>query len=118
GPSVALAGAALALPVLAGQPENAAHVTLVALLFFLFRLAWPASRETTRIRFTVLFAAAGLLALTLAAIQMLPGLEFIGQLDRGLTMPWGPKPLSEIAAFLSRDLYSSPNTAGVPIPES
>lgn len=118
GPSVALAGAALALPVLAGQPENAAHVTLVALLFFLFRLAWPASRETTRIRFTVLFAAAGLLALTLAAIQMLPGLEFIGQLDRGLTMPWGPKPLSEIAAFLSRDLYSSPNTAGIPIPES
>ncbi|HEY4229303.1 MAG TPA: YfhO family protein [Thermoanaerobaculia bacterium] len=118
GSSVALAGAALALPVLAGQPENAAHLTLVALLFFLFRLARPAVGETTRLRFTLLFAAAGLLALALAAIQMLPGLEFIGQLDRGLTMPWGPKPLSELAAFLSRDLYSSPNTAGVPIPES
>ena len=118
GPSVALAGAALALPVLAGQPENAAHLTLVALLFFLFRLTWPAGGATTRLRFTALFAAAGLLAMALAAIQMLPGLEFISQLDRGLTMPWGPKPLREIAAFLSRDLYSSPNTAGVPIPES
>jgi hypothetical protein len=118
GPAVALAGAAFALPVLAGQPENAAHVTLVALLFFLFRLAWPPGGETTRLRFAVLFAAAGLLGMALAAIQILPGLEFISQLERGLTMPWGPKPLREMAAFLSRDLYSNPNSAGVVIPES
>jgi hypothetical protein len=116
--SVVLAAAAFALPVLAGQPENAAHVTLVAILFFLFRLAWPARPETTRWRFTGLFAAAGLLGAALAAIQILPGLEFISQLDRGLTMPWGPKPLHELGAFLSRDLYSTPNTAGVAIPES
>ncbi|HEY2797282.1 MAG TPA: YfhO family protein [Thermoanaerobaculia bacterium] len=118
GSSVALAGAAFALPVLAGQPENAAHVTLVALLFFLFRLGWPPGRETTRLRFTGLFAAAGMLGVALAAIQILPGLEFISQLERSLTMPWGPKPLREIAAFLSRDLYSNPNSAGVVVPES
>ncbi len=118
GSSVVLAAAAFALPVLAGQPENAAHVTMVAILFFLFRLAWPARPETTRLRFTGLFAAAGLLGVALAAIQILPGLEFISQLDRGLTMPWGPKPLHELGAFLSRDLYSTPNTAGVAIPES
>ncbi len=118
GSSVALAATAFALPVLAGQPENAAHVTLVAILFFLFRLAWPPRPETTRWRFTFLFAAAGVLAGAIAAIQILPGLEFISQLERSLTMPWGPKPLHELGAFLSRDLYSSPNTAGVAIPES
>jgi hypothetical protein len=122
GSSVALAGMAFALPVLAGQPENAAHVTLVGLLFFLYRLAWPSSLRkvvpTRRLRFSVLFGAAGLLALGLAAVQMLPTLEWIGQLERGFHMFWGSKPLHEIGAFLSRDLGAHPNSAGVAIPES
>lgn len=122
GSSVALAGLAFALPVLAGQPENAAHVTIVGLLFFLYRLAWPSSLRkavpTRRLRFSVLFGAAGLLALGLAAVQMLPTLEWIGQLERGFHMFWGSKPLHEIGAFLSRDLGAHPNSAGVAIPES
>jgi hypothetical protein len=118
GPVIALTAAAFALPVLAGQPESAAHVTLVGLAFFLFRLALrPDGRTKGRLRFVGAFAAAGLLALGLAAVQALPTLEFIGQLDRGLDVPWGPKPLREIAAFLSRDLGATPNSAGVPIPE-
>jgi Bacterial membrane protein YfhO len=116
--SVALTAVAFALPVLAGQPESAAHVTFVGLAFFLYRFALPSSDEGAgRLPFVGAFVAAGLLALGLAAIQVLPTLEFIGQLDRGLDAPWGSKPLSEIAAFLSRDLGSTPNSAGVPIPE-
>ncbi len=121
GGSVALAAVAFALPVLAGQPESAAHVTFVGLVFFLYRFALPSpdphSRAAGRSRFALLFAGAGLLALGLAAVQMLPALEFIGQLDRGLGATWGGKPLREIAAFLSRDLGAHPNSAGVEIPE-
>lgn len=119
GPSVALVAAAFALPVLAGQPESAAHVTLAGVAFFLYRFALPPrdGLPAGRTRFIALFAAAGLLAMGLAAVQMLPALEFIGQLDRGLDASWGPRPLSEIFAFLSRDLGGNPNSAGVPIPE-
>lgn len=124
GTSVALGAVAFALPVLAGQPESAAHVTLVAVLFFLYRLtiwsgegkAHPTERD--RLRFLSLFGAAGLLAVGLAAVQALPTLEWIGHLDRGLDSAWGPKPVHELAAFLSRDLGSSPNSAGVSVPES
>jgi hypothetical protein len=122
GTSIVLAASAFALPVLAGQPENAAHVTMVGLAFFLYRWAWPrqpaAGPGSGRGRFGALFVAAGLLALCLAAVQMLPALEFIGQLDRSLASSWGSKPLHEIAAFLSRDLGANPNSANVPIPES
>jgi hypothetical protein len=122
GASIALAASAFALPVLAGQPENAAHVTMVGLAFFLYRWAWPreppAGPGSGRRRFGAFFVAAGLLALCLAAVQMLPALEFIGQLDRSLASSWGSKPLHEIAAFLSRDLGTNPNSANVPIPES
>ncbi|MEX0879672.1 MAG: YfhO family protein [Thermoanaerobaculia bacterium] len=121
GCSVALTALAFALPVLAGQPENAAHVTAVGLVFFLYRLALPPQQGAPpagRLRFAALFAAAGLLALGLAAVQMLPGLEFIGQLERGFHLFWGPKPLHEIGAFLSRDLGATPNSADVAIPES
>ena len=116
--SIALTAVAFALPVLAGQPEAAAHVTLVGLAFFFYRLALPSSEAIAgRLSYVGAFFASGLLALGLAAVQALPTLEFIRQLDRGFSTPWGAKPLAEIAAFLSRDLGSTPNSAGVPIPE-
>jgi Bacterial membrane protein YfhO len=120
GRSVALTAVAFALPVLAGQPESAAHVTLVGLLFFVYRLALPPpeSHPSGRLRYAALFTASGVLALGLAAVQMLPALEFIGQLGRSLDAFWGPKPLHEIGAFLSRDLGAHPNSAEVAIPES
>lgn len=119
GSSVTLTAAAFALPVLAGQPETAAHVTFVGLAFFLFRFAFPSEDGARgRLRFLGAFAAAGFLALGLAAVQAIPTLEFIGQLGRGLDAAWAPKPLPEAAAFLSRDLGSNPNSAGVGIPES
>ncbi len=114
--SAVLTGAAFALPVLAGQPECAVHVTLVGLAFFAFRLALPPP-GASRARFTALFSASGLLALGLASVQMLPTLEFASQADRSLSASWGHIPLRQIAAFLSRDLGATPNSAGVNIPE-
>jgi len=120
GPAVALTAAAFALPVLAGQPESAAHVTFVGLVYFAYRLFCPrqlAAPAGGRWRFAGSFALAGLLAFGLAAVQILPTLEFIRQLDRGLEASWGHKPPSEIAAFVSRDLGANRNSAGVEIPE-
>jgi len=118
-PSVALAAAAFALPVLAGQPESAAHVTLAGGAFFLYRLALPPADldRPRRLRFGGLFVASGLLALGLAAVQMLPALEFIGELGRTVSASWGGKPLREIVTFVSRDLGANPSSAGVEIPE-
>ena len=118
--SVALAAAAFALPVLAGQPESAAHVTFVALAFFAYRAVVPPEDSTFRagrVRFATLFTTAGVLAVGLAAIQILPALEFIRQLNRTLSILWPAKPLHEIVAFVSRDFFRNPNSAGVGIPE-
>ena len=120
GPSLALTAAAFALPVLAGQPESAAHVTFVGIVYFVYRLFCPlrsAAPDRGRTRFVGSFALAGVLAVGLASVQIAPTLEFIRQLDRGVEASWGHKPLPEIAAFVSRDLGSSPNSAGVEIPE-
>ncbi|HYX19499.1 MAG TPA: hypothetical protein VFA98_01480, partial [Thermoanaerobaculia bacterium] len=76
GGAIALTGVAFALPVLAGQPESAAHVTFAGLAFFLFRFAVPEREAPGRLRFAGAFAAAGILALALAAVQALPTLEF------------------------------------------
>jgi Bacterial membrane protein YfhO len=120
GPSAALTAAAFALPVLGGQPECAAHVTLVGLVYFVYRLFWPRRPPEEvggRAHFAGSFVLAGALALGLASVQILPTLEFIRQLDRSLDASWGHKPLAEIAAFVSRDLGANPNSAGVEIPE-
>ena len=121
GTSVALVALAFALPVLAGQPENAAHVTLVGLLFFVYRLVLPPSPPSAvafgRGRFTALFAVGGILALALAAAQMLPALEFIGQIERTLGSSWGAKPLHEAGTFFSRDLGATLSSANITIPE-
>jgi hypothetical protein len=120
GRSAALTAAAFALPVLAGQPECAAHVTFIGLVYFAYRLVCPRRSHEEgggRARFAGSFVLAGGLALGLASVQILPTLEFIGQLDRGVDAPWGSRPLAEIAAFVSRDLGANPNSAGVGIPE-
>jgi hypothetical protein len=120
GASVALTATAFALPVLAGQPECAAQVTFVGLVYFAYRLFRPRQSRTAdggRLRIAGSFALAGALALGLAAVQILPTLEFIRQLDRGVEASWGHKPLAEIAAFVSRDLGANPNSAGVEVPE-
>jgi Bacterial membrane protein YfhO len=53
----------------------------------------------------------------LAAVQLLPTMEWAGLLDRSLGMRWDPLPLSGILGLLSRDLLHNPNVDGVHVPE-
>jgi hypothetical protein len=62
----------------------------------------------------LLFAA--VLSSGLAAIQVLPSIEWIGQIDRTLNDSWPPMPLSRALSFFSRDLSANPNSAGIGIP--
>src|SRR5262249_32857083 len=68
GRSLALAAFGFARPVLAGHPETAAHVTLVGLAFAFF--VWICNRLDAR--FAGRFVLAGLIAVALSSIQILP----------------------------------------------
>ena len=116
-PSIVLAGLAFALPVLAGHAENALHVTLVGTAFFLWNWLLPAREQTTRPRCLVFFVLAGLLAVALAAVQLVPTIEWIGFLRRSIHRAWTAGPLVEILNLVSRDQGGEPNTVGVRIPE-
>jgi hypothetical protein len=105
GSSVVLAAAAFALPVLAGQPENAAHVTMVA--------APPPPRSAARAE----RSAAPTLPGEPPTIATWParrrarrdsdssGLEVHLATDRGLTMPWGPASARARRVSLPRSVF-------------
>ncbi|HYR82958.1 MAG TPA: YfhO family protein [Terriglobia bacterium] len=118
--SLALAGVVFTMPVLAGHPETAAHVTLVALAVAL--LLWPCSTEAYRSRFDKVFlfsfVVAGILALGLASIQMIPSLEWLHQLGSPLAIRWPLLPLHQILGLVSRDISRASNSAGISIPEA
>jgi hypothetical protein len=119
--SVALAAAALALPVLAGHPEVAIYVGLTGVAFWLWLLlgAGPSGRAPSRRRFALLFACVVVLAGCLAAIQILPTAEWVAQLVRSPAQSWHqPRPVTELAAALvSRHAKAAINPVGVAIPE-
>lgn len=112
-PSIALAAIAFAMPVLAGHPETAFHLTLTGCAF---ALVLACTRFEAR--FIAGFAVAGVLALALASIQIVPTLEWFGQVGSSLNTE--PPILSrhDGQGFFSRDLVSSPNSALIPIPEA
>ena len=112
--SVTLGAVAFALPVLGGHPEVAFQVILVAFAYAVYRL-FPF--RPGGIRYGAAFAIAGLLSILLAAVQLLPTLEWVGLIERSLNMDWGALPPSQFVAFLSRDLFHNPNVDGVSIPE-
>jgi hypothetical protein len=115
----ALTAVALAMPVLAGHPETAGHVTLAAMFLALVLWLSSAGPESKRleVRFVALFAGAGVLALGLTAVQVLPTLEWLGELGYALQINWPTLPPHQALAFVSRDAIRSPNSAGIPIPE-
>lgn len=119
--SVFLTAAAFSLTVLGGHPENSFHAVAVGCLFAVWRAVFPALDTPrtlqSRFRFLALFTAAGLLAFAFTAVQVLPTLEWLGQINRGLDSLFGPRPLSELIGFFSRDSGDSPNAAGVHSPE-
>lgn len=120
--AVAITGAAFAMPVLAGHPEIAVYVTLAGIAFWAFCLLLPPGEgegAAPRPRYVLLFAAAGILALGLAAVQMLPTLEWVGEISRSTHATWNRKrPLPELVSFISRHARAPRNPLGIPIPEA
>ncbi len=111
---VALTAVAFALPVLGGHPEVAFQVTVMALVYAAYRL-FPISRSSGR--YALAFGAAGLLSVALAAVQLLPTLEWVSLIARSLNFHWGSLASSQSLAFISRDLLHQPNVDGISIPE-
>jgi len=114
---VLVAGVAFALPVLAGHVENALHVTLVGTAFFLWNWLVPGSTPERRARSLAFFVLAGALAVALAAVQLVPTVEWIGNLKRSIHRPWTAYPLTNIFNLVSRDQGGDPSSVGVDIPE-
>jgi hypothetical protein len=113
--STSIAAFAFAMPVLAGHPETAAHVTFVGIAFGLLTFMRP----SFDVRFLLRFLIAGLLAVGLSAIQLLPTAEWISLMPTGrLGVRWPPLALHEAFAWVSRDMLRAPSSAGVWIPEA
>ena len=120
GVSIALAAFAFAMPVLAGHPETAAHLTLAGMI--LAAGLWLTSlRHRAGILnapFPFAFAAAGVIAVGLAAIQIIPTLEWLRQMNEAFIFDWPPLPLHQALAWVSRDALRGPNSAGVWVPQA
>src|SRR5215471_18795726 len=96
--SMVLAGFAFSMPVLAGHPETAAHLTLTAIAFAVF--LWI---RAPRFAFVRAFTISGLLAVGLAAVQILPTVEWLKNIHHSLK-GWPAVPLWSIVGLVSRDI--------------
>ncbi len=116
--SVILAAMAFAMPVLAGHPETALHVALTGSAFAVFLATVAFLRKERRaIRFLTRFAACGLLAIGISAIQLIPTLEWLNYIHRSFVDSWPPFPPWAILAMVSRDVTSGTNSIGLSLPE-
>jgi hypothetical protein len=117
--TVCLVAFAFAMPVLAGHPETAAHVILTgsaaAVLIWMFP---PRSEQRLDMRFLAAFTLAGLLAIGLAAVQLLPTLEWTRSSGRNLTEIWPSLDLHQAFGFFSRDALRGPNSARILVPNA
>src|SRR5262249_16735490 len=103
---------AFSMPVLAGHPETAAHLTLTAIAFAVF--LWI---RAPRFAFVRAFTISGFLAVGLAAVQILPTVEWLKYIHRSLTDGWPAVPLWSIVGLVSRDIVRAKNNAGLLMPE-
>jgi len=110
--SIALASLCLAMPVLAGHPETAVHLTLVALALAAY-LFWLEPKK----HFAIGFICAGVLAIGLAAIQIVPTLEWLKQLGHFTERIPPVLSFHDGQGFFSRDIFASPNSNLIRIPE-
>jgi len=110
--SVAIAAVAYAMPVLAGHPETAAHVTLTGVALAGVLLPGNAASGSFIKRFT----ACGILAMGLASVQMFPTLEWLQNIHHLLPI-WPPLPLWSMLATVARDTIHRSNSAGILYPE-
>ena len=114
----ALASVAFALPVLAGHPETAAQLTVMGCAFAVWQSFSAGLGMRAACRRLIVFIASGFLAIGLASIQILPTLEWIGQIGHGLEGPWPTLEAYEWLSFFSRDVANNPNSSGLLVPES
>jgi hypothetical protein len=105
---------AFAMPVLAGHPETAAHVTLTTITLAL--VTWFCTHFDRGFLFR--FILAGLLAAGLSSIQMIPTLEWLGQMPGALQIRWPVLPPKQILSWVSRDIFRGPNSANLQVPEA
>jgi hypothetical protein len=106
--NIALVAVSFAMPVLAGHPETAAHLALAgcALALFLFQK-----------RFIARFTLGAILAIGLASVQLAPTIEWLYELKLNLSAPEPALTRHDGQGFFSRDIFMSPSSALVPIPE-
>ncbi len=118
---IVLAALAFPLPILAGHAEIAVYVLAATAAWAAFRLASPLPEGAApggRSRFLLALSAAGLLALGLSAVHIVPFLEWVPQLARQTdSANWSGIPLRQLVTFLSRDATTNPSPVGVFIPE-
>jgi hypothetical protein len=116
----ALLAFCFAMPVLAGHPETAFHLTVTASAWMLFLWAFPfdANVRPFDVRFLLLFGAAGVLAIGLTSVQLIPGSEWAAQ--PGWSYDFATPALSwhDGQGFFSRDMRQNLNSAGIGIPEA
>ena len=116
----ALLGLTLTFPLLAGHPEVGLYALAIGFGFGAVMLvsAWRGGRSG---RWVVRFGRSILLGLVLAggicAVQLVPTMQWLPQITRTLTQPWGPLAQRDIVSLISRDARSNPNSAGVHVPE-
>jgi Bacterial membrane protein YfhO len=117
--SLSLVAFSFAMPILAGHPETAIHVVLTgtagAILLWGFP---PGSQPRFDMRFLAAFSLAGIIAIGLSAVQLLPTLDWISQSGRNLNAPWDSFELHQALGFFSRDALRGPNSAGIFVPNA
>ena len=116
--SVMLTAFAFAMPALSGHPETMAHMTLLgSFLAVYLSILRPSSLPKRRTgQFLSCFAAAGLLSMGIAAIQLIPAVDWFNNVYLGLSNLWPPAPLWSLLGFASRDVMGSVNSFGLVIP--
>jgi hypothetical protein len=114
--AILLAGV-LAMPILAGHPGIGARILATTAVYSLWIIFWQHNGMSRRQQLLWL-SVAGCLAVGLAAVQLIPSIEWVSHLFRTLDMPAGSLPPTQAIGFFSRDLSEQPNSAGVFIPDA
>jgi hypothetical protein len=118
---IVLTALAVAAVILGGHPQTVFYAGLLAGAFAVHRaIGWglePARRSATRGRFLIATLSAAALGAGLSALQVLPGIEWLGRLHRNANLVYRDRhPIGAIAGLVSRDVSHQPNGAGIALP--
>jgi hypothetical protein len=116
-PTAVVAAVGFALTVLAGHPETSLHVASAGAGFgaWLSLSGWRDGTSRARL---IWFTAAGLLALGVACVQIIPTIEWVKHISLSPEIRWPARPVHEMLALVSRDITGNLNSDALPIPEA